>query len=89
MMLERMTASEWREAQEYYSIEPYGEYREELRNGTLCSLTANINRDSKSCPEPYTALDFMHFTERPKEPEAPVEDPEVLSTRIASEVFRF
>lgn len=31
------------------------------------SLTANLNRDPKGKPEPFTALDFMNFVEQETE----------------------
>jgi hypothetical protein len=52
-----------------------------LRNGTLCALTANINRDSKSRPEPFTATDFMHFHE-------PVEEKKLTQEEIEQHLDR-
>lgn len=43
---------------------------------------ANFKRDTPAAP-----IDFMNFTERPKETAPPVEDPETLSARIKREVF--
>lgn len=53
----------------YNEVEPFGEFRSELRHGQQMALVANINRDSDKKPEPFTADDFMNFFERPKEPE--------------------
>lgn len=58
-----MTASQLRELEMFHSIEPLGEYRNELRHGGLMALTANINRDEKLKPKPFTAADFMNFEE--------------------------
>jgi hypothetical protein len=74
MMLQQMTCSELQEALDYAAIEPYGEFRAELRNGALCSLTANINRDPEKRSEPFTALDFMHYIDKPEEPELTPEE---------------
>lgn len=52
--------------QEYFSLEPWGEERADLRIAQLTALTANINRDSTRRPTPFTAMDFMPFAEKPK-----------------------
>jgi hypothetical protein len=76
-----LTARQLNEWCAYATIEPFGEYRSELRNGTLCALTANINRDSKSRPEPFTATDFMHFHE-------PVEEKKLTPEEIEQHLDR-
>jgi hypothetical protein len=43
----------------YWSIEPPLAERLEIAIATLTSMTANINRDPKKRPEPFTAKDFM------------------------------
>ena len=48
--------SEW---MAYFSIEPFGEERADLRMATLAALIANINRDEKKRSSPYTPDDFM------------------------------
>jgi hypothetical protein len=58
---------EW---QIFWALEPPLADRLELAIGILCSLTANINRDSKRRPQPFEAKDFMiHWEERLKEPQ--------------------
>lgn len=76
---------EW---QAYNAVEPFGEYREELRHGQKMAQYANYHRDSDKYPEGFPAIDFMNFTERPPEPEPVAEDPEVLSAKILGQVFR-
>lgn len=71
----------------YYDIEPFGEFRAELRNGEVCSVLANINRDVKKQPDPFEPLDFMYFVERPEKKEAE-QTPEQLATRMRSELFK-
>lgn len=83
-MLANMSASTFYEWQQYYSIEPFGEYRSELRHGQHMALTANINRDSKVRPEPFSAQDFMNFVERPKPADLSLEEEQA---RIDKEVF--
>jgi len=51
---------------QYYTVEPFGEEREDYRIGTLIALTANINRDPKSKPDPFTPYDFMPYMRRPE-----------------------
>lgn len=85
MMLERMTASELNEAMFYAGIEPWGEYREELRHGQKMAQFANYyQRDPDKNPEPYPAIDFMNFIDRPPVEEIP---PEEAQARIDREVF--
>lgn len=45
---------------EYYSLEPFGDERADLRNGILCALIANVNRDPKR-GKPSKPTDFMPF----------------------------
>lgn len=62
-----LTAKQLNDWMAFNAVEPFGEQRAELRNGILCSLLANINRDSKTRPEPFAAIDFMSYQDR--EPE--------------------
>ena len=80
--MEGMTIRQLRELELFYSIEPFGEYRQELRHGQSQSLLANINRDSKSTPEAYKPLDFMNFVEKPPERIYTMEELEAYATRI-------
>jgi hypothetical protein len=43
----------------YYSIEPWGPERADLNAGIITSTLANIHRDSKRRPEPFSPADFM------------------------------
>lgn len=67
----RMDSREFSEWMAYYSIEPWGEDRADLRTGILASLTANINR--KKNAKPYSPVDFMPYRNRDKAAEE-VED---------------
>lgn len=43
------------------------EYRRgAMHTALLCTITANINRDSKARPQPYTLEDFLPDPEAPK-----------------------
>lgn len=51
----------------YEQIEPYGEFRAELRHGQSQALHLNLNRDTKNRPKPFTALECMNFIEQQPE----------------------
>lgn len=68
-MLQCLTAKQLNGWMDYHGIEPFGEFREELRHGNKMALIANINRDSKARPEPFKAVDFMNFHNPPEEKE--------------------
>ncbi len=48
--------TEWRA---FWNLNPQGQWRSDLRSGIVASVIANVNRDSKRKPEPFTAKDFM------------------------------
>lgn len=60
--------------QEYYTVEPWGLGVQDALNAHALSVLANVNRDSKTRPEPYVARDFLLF---PGPPPPPVEPPTV------------
>ena len=47
-------------------LEPIGDTRMDLGFGIVASTLANVNRDEKKRPEPFTPVDFMPFAEKPK-----------------------
>jgi len=85
-MLAGMSAATFAEWQLYDQIEPFGEFRAELRHGAQMALTANMNRDSKARPEPFRSIDFMHFVERPPVKAADLGD-EQVQAQIDKEIF--
>ena len=40
--------------------------RGDLRSASICTLLANVNRDPKRRPQPYSLSDFMLFKEAEK-----------------------
>lgn len=64
-MLDRMSHREYRDWQEFYALEPFGDERADLRAGIVASVIANVNRDAKKHPEPFAPGDFMPFYEKP------------------------
>lgn len=67
-LLGRITSSELAEWMAYYSINPFGETRGDLRNAMLCCLMANAWNGDKH--KTFSMEDFMLIKEessRPKE----------------------
>lgn len=64
----------------YFELEPFGDTIADLRHGTAAALLANINRDCKSRPEPYTAEDFIYWRRENQVEEA---EPMLLADPIA------
>lgn len=60
-------------------LSPSGESRADLRMAIIASTIANVNRDPKKRPKPYSAREFMPFIEQ-DEPK-PV-DQKVLAERL-------
>jgi hypothetical protein len=52
-----MSSSDITEAMAYYSIEPFGEWREDYRAALICSVLANIHSGSRS--KKFGPKDFM------------------------------
>ena len=78
-----MTSSQFAEWMQYNSIEPFGEYRNELRHGQLMKLLdeAHFKRDI-----PVTVANFMNFQEKPEVIEIDLSD-EQTQARIDREAF--
>jgi hypothetical protein len=43
----------------FHSLEPFGSGIEDFRAGQIAATLANVNRDSKTKPTPWSAADFM------------------------------
>lgn len=56
---ERISSREFAEYWSHFELEPWGLEREDLRAGIVASTIANVNRDAKKHPRPYTADMFM------------------------------
>lgn len=65
----------------YYELEPFGDLVADARHGVAAALLANINRDSKSRPEPYSSGDFIHW--RDTEAAESVGEPVLLNDPVA------
>lgn len=64
----------------YHRIDPWGEYRADLRMGIHASVLANVNRDASKKPEPFRPVDFMPNFD-------PVADQQNLTARAKAVFF--
>lgn len=64
-LLTRISSRELAEWRAYYTMEPFGEDRADLRAGIIASTTANVFR--KSGTQPYKAQDFLPKFEKPRQ----------------------
>lgn len=62
-----MSSAEFAEWMAYYTLEPFGEERADLRMAVLASLIANANRDPKRRKRAYAPKDFMPQFDRPEQ----------------------
>lgn len=62
-----MSSSEFTEWMAFAELEPFGEWRADLRAGIIASTIANVNRSADS--EALTPKDFMPFERTEEEPE--------------------
>lgn len=68
-MLHELSSSQLTELEAYWVINGgFGDYKQEYRFAQLCSLLANINRDSKRKPQPFSINDFLLIPQQ-EEPE--------------------
>lgn len=58
-LLARLSSRQISEWMAYYTLDPFGEERADLRMGMLMALIANVNRDPQKRKEAYTAEEFM------------------------------
>lgn len=58
-LLARLSSRQISEWMAYYTLDPFGEERADLRAAMICALLANINRDPEKRKEAYTAEEFM------------------------------
>lgn len=75
-----MSAEEFSEWQAYYTLEPFGELRADLRSGVVASLLYNINRPKTA--EALSPADFMLFQEREKPADETPPDSDAMRSRF-------
>lgn len=61
---QRLTEEEFGEWLAYDSISPIGGNRIDILAAQICSVIANVNRNQKKKPSPYTIKDFLLFQEK-------------------------
>ena len=81
----RMSSHELQEWIAYSLIEPFGEWRADLRAGIVASTIANVNRGKGR--RAYKATDFMPF-ERPQRKAQTPEEMKAVAHRVAAFVNR-
>jgi hypothetical protein len=72
---------------EYCTLEPFGEWRDDVRNAQLCALIANVNRDPKRRPEPYAIQDFMLQFDKARPPSGDGEPKGEISSETIAWLF--
>ena len=83
-----MSSSQLAEWMAYAGVEPFGEFRQELRHGQHLALVANINRNTEKKKEPFSALDFMNYVDAPEEQKTVAETPAQIAARMQRELFK-
>lgn len=80
---ERISSHEFAEWMAYANLEPFGPEREDQRAGVVAATLANINRDTKARPEPYSVEDFFPRYDTIIAPPEPAElPPEKLENKL-------
>lgn len=63
-----LTSPQLTELEAFWYVEGgWGDYKDDYRNAQALCMQANINRDSKRRPQPYTAEDFVMRPKQPKD----------------------
>lgn len=92
-LLAGITSEDITEMLAYSNLEPWGPLADEFRSAQICATLANVNRDPKSRPKPWTAQDFSAALERIAEQreaqDKPIllDDPEAQTRLIMQRVF--
>lgn len=64
-LLSKIGSDELAEWAAFYQIEPFGDYRADVRSGIIASTFANANRSSKT--QPFKIEDFMPYLDKKKD----------------------
>jgi hypothetical protein len=89
-LLNEIDSAEMTEWQAYYQLEPFGSLIDDERHGVAVSALANINRDSKTRPEPYKSSDFIAWRSFDKVDAGPIlmQNAEAQSELIKRKIFK-
>lgn len=80
---ERISSREFAEYWVHFTLEPWGNEREDLRSGIVASTVANANRDPKKRPKPYTPDQFMPKLAGPEPDDDELTDEEAAAAHAA------
>ena len=75
-----MTSAELAEWRAFDRVEPFGEYRADLRMGILAATIVNINRGKRA--KPVVPRDFMPFPREGERRSRGKPDPDALSKAL-------
>lgn len=86
-----MSSEELTEWQAYYSIEPFGEIRADLRSGILASMTYNMNKSKGAAPK--DAKDFVLETksfeeQKPPSPQTMAKAAELMAEMAGGDIIK-
>lgn len=75
-LLDSVSYPELMEWVEFLQVDPDPEWRADARSAQICTILANVNRDTKQRPQPYGMQDFMLFDKlaEAKKAQAPAEE---------------
>lgn len=85
-LLAELSTHEFDEWLAFYSIEPWGEARADVRAGIVASTIANVNRNPKYRRKPYSPQDFMPVYDKPPKP-APTTDDMLRIAEVLNKAF--
>lgn len=83
-MLAEMTSRQYQEWKEFYSVDPWGDQRADLRNAQLACIMANAWRGRKQAP--IQLATFLLFPDEDNKP--PVGDMRQLMSRLRAQARR-
>lgn len=69
-LLARIGSDELTEWMAFYQLEPFGDFRADVRSGIMASTFANANRARDA--KPFTPEDFMPFVDKPPKDDSPL-----------------
>lgn len=83
--MEHIPHAEILEWQEFFMLEPFGEFAEDLRHGQALATLANINRDVKKVRKPYKPEDFTLWVGRKNEEKLSADQ---ITEKLIAQQFR-
>lgn len=81
-MMGTMTSAEYTGWIAYYNAEPFGRECDDISRAVLAALIANVNRNPKTHPEPFTFKDFLPFARLDLKPDQPTEHQQEVMNQL-------